>query len=477
MRTHPSVVAIVFLLAIGPGALTGIGATTALHFPAGDVHAPRAAVSPAATAPHPFAFVSNFEDHALDGWHAINGTASVVAVPNYHGEPSLSSTKGTTAFQTDIATRNFSLGNSALSFQADLDFGAGGVGIVGLFGPGNALVAFVGVSGTGAVGVVFAGSSLTSYANITTVPNGTAQPDGWVSLLANVYTSTAPNGSVVWLMDVFVDRTDVAAATGVSVPLAGTYRGAIIETLCYTMYYSNIVYTTNKIASAIPGYNNMDGYGQGSGLNVQLLPKYTTLSASMLLSNWSVPQADILSFQINAMNRIGATKNTCTGFYQLGVDLNPGGRIAPWFVPNNNCVAYYFNSNNTPRVGNGFVTPAGSHLTLKIIESSSTHTIVFQITDLAVTGANHTLTATIPYNGTPFYAAYTQMEWQPCCSKSPIGSYFFNGTLSRMTIVGGNVSAATPLNADYMIPYALDVPPSWCYEYYNVAVTGYDQVG
>jgi hypothetical protein len=73
----------------------------------------------------------------------------------------------------------------------------------------------------------------------------------------------------------------------------------------------------------------MEGYGQGSGLVVGLLPAYSNLTAQMNLHSWSVPQNDILSFQINAMNLTGTTVSTCHGFFQLGVDLDPLGRIAP----------------------------------------------------------------------------------------------------------------------------------------------------
>ena len=33
------------------------------------------------------------------------------------------------------------------------------------------------------------------------------------------------------------------------------------------------------------------------------------------------------------------------------------------------------------------------------------------------------------------------------------------------------------LPASYMLPYALDVPPSWNYGFYNVPAAGYAQVG
>ena len=42
------------------------------------------------------------------------------------------------------------------------------------------------------------------------------------------------------------------------------------------------------------------------------------------------------------MNYIGTVDSTCHGFFQLGVDLDPGGYIAPGTVPGTNCVAHYF---------------------------------------------------------------------------------------------------------------------------------------
>jgi hypothetical protein len=189
-----------------------------------------------------------------------------------------------------------------------------------------------------------------------------------------------------------------------------------------------------------------------------------------------VPQAGILGTQINAMNRVGTTVSTCRGFYQLGVDLDPGGRIAPWYVPGFNCVATYFATNST-RSNGGFVTPAGSHLGLSITDNAVPHSIVFRIVDYSVHGANRYWNATIPYVGTDFFGAYTQLEWQPCCSKYPIGSYFYNGSFSHLRIVGGNVTAPMSLPASYMIPFALDVPTSWNFGYYDAATASYSQIG
>jgi hypothetical protein len=52
----------------------------------------------------------------------------------------------------------------------------------------------------------------------------------------------------------------------------------------------------------------------------------------MVLGSWNVPETGILSFQINAINCYGATYYSCVGFFQLGMDIDPDGHIAPWYV-------------------------------------------------------------------------------------------------------------------------------------------------
>jgi hypothetical protein len=461
---------VVAVLAMGPFFGAGVGAVATSPSVSSVFHAPLTHATFAPSGTGTFEFVSNFEDHVLDGWHQTVGTASVVTSPNYNGEPALSSTPSTAGVQVDHATQNFITGLPALSFESDLYYAGNGTGFVGLYGPSGP-VAVVGVSG-GAT--VWAGPSPSHLTRIEAIPTGTAQPAGWVSLMAIVQGFATSSGTA-WSMLVYVDRTDVVAGN-VSVPLASGYLGGLIETTHGTMDYTNGIFSTYQIPITIPGYNNMDGYGQGSGLLVSLLPKYTTLSSEMVLSNWTIPQDGILSFQINAMNRAGTTLSTCQGFYQLGLDLDAHGHIAPWFVPDDNCVAHYFDSNNTPSSNPGFLTPPGSKILLTITDNTSASTIFFQVQDLSVSGANRTLNATISYNGGAFFGAYTQVEWQPCCSSHPISSYFLNGTLQNLRITGGNLTSPMDLPASYMLPFALDVPPSWNFNYYQSGSAGYNQV-
>ena len=419
-----------------------------------------------------FAFVSNFEDLKMDGWQAIQGSASIVTSPSYNGEPALQSKASGMSAQTDVASQGFVTGDSFLSFQAEMHVGKG-TGWIGL-GSGSTAVAVIGLHGN----QIWAGGNPAAATMIGSVPSPTVQPTGWVYLSANVYAVTSPNGKTTnWYMDVYADRTDQAIATGVSVPGAGTYTDAWISTTSGTVDYTNVVVTTYQIPITIPGYNNMDGYGQGSGLLVKLLPAFTTLSASMTLTSWNIPQTGILSFQINAMNWYGTTRSSCVGFFQLGIDLDPNGNIAPWYVPGVNCFAHYFLNSSNPAVGNGFPSPAGSHLTLSITDNVSAGMIDFLIVDHSVKGADRTWFAAVPYTGTEFYGTYTQMEWQPCCSVYPIQDYYSNTTLDHMAISGGNLTTAMPLGSSYMLPFTLDMPPSWNINYYIDSENGYNQVG
>jgi hypothetical protein len=438
----------------------------------GAVRSPHVAPS-AATTGTPFAAVTNFEDLHLDGWSPVLGTATITTTVEYEGEPSLASTGLPTSGQIDRTSRHFVTGDAALSFQVAIDYAAGGTGFVGLSAHGSP-VAVVGVGN----GSVWAGATPGSATSVATIPtSGTAQPSGWVVLMVNVNsTHPAAPQSWPWLMSVYVDRTDVAASTSILLPGAGNYTGAFIDTTHGTLYYTNLIFTTYQIPITVPGYNNMDGYGQGSALLVSLLPAFTTLSANLTLSNWSVPQGGILGTQINAMNRVGTTVSTCRGFFQLGVDLNPNGKIAPWYVPGVNCVATYFATNSTSSNG-GFHTPVGSRLGLSITDNRASNSITFRIVDYSVTGADRYWNATIAYVGSEFFGAYTQLEWQPCCSSHPIASYFFNGTFSHLRIDGGNVTAPRSLSASYMLPFVLDAPPSWNFGYYDATTASYSQVG
>lgn len=425
---------------------------------------PRSA--PVASTTGAFAFVSNFESGTLEGWVSVQGKSpAVVGYPNYYGEPALKSS-ATGGPQVDEATQGFVVGDQFVSFQVAM-LTNNGAGFFGLFGPSGP-VAVVGVVG----GYVVAGTSPSNVVKIEPVPQNTAYPAGWVYIAANVYNASTPsNPSAGWVMQVFVDRTDQVAAT-ISVPQAASYRGAIIYTQSSTVYYTDIVVSSYEIPIYVPGYNNMMGYGQGSGLLMNLLPAFYNLSALMVLKSWSTPQEGILSFQINAMNYYGTTRSSCVGFFQLGVDLDPNGTIAPWYVPGKNCIAHYFISSQSPAIQPGVPTPAGTVLALSIVYLQAQGEIVFTIRDL---NTSTTYTATIPYSGTPFYGAYTQLEFQPCCNLYPIDQYRVNAQLLQMQIVTLS-GQRVMLPASYMLPFSLDAPPTWSFTYYSNQQAGYQQL-
>ena len=408
-----------------------------------------------ATIPGAFSFVSNFEDYQLDGWMSVAGAKpSITSTTTYSGEPALVSTATPSTPQVDIAKQGFITGDTFVSFQVAMD-AATGSGLFGLGKQGNP-VAVVGVSN----GNVVAGGSIGSLQVIEPVPTGTAYPTGWVYLTANVTTS-----GDVWVMNVFADGTLNTAGT-VDVPAASTYTDAIIETTSQSVLYTDIAVASTTIPIYLPGYNNMEGYGQGSGLEVALTPAFDQLTAEMTLNSWYTPQVGILSFQINAMNYVGTTVSTCVGFFQLGVDLEPGGTIAPWYVPGTNCYANYFPPQQLIH------TPPGSHLFFSIYDNTLSKIINFTIID-ATNG--DVFKATIPYTGSYFFGTYTQVEFQPCCNKYPIQDYKLSGSLSglQITLPDGKTGG---LSASYMIPFNLDTPPSWDFTYYQGSTYSYGQI-
>ncbi len=430
-------------------------------------HPPIPRAAPLASTAGAFAFVSNFEPGSPQVWATVSGSQpKVVHEPNYFGEPSLESTATRTAPQVDEANQGFIAGDQFISIQVAM-YTKNGTGFFGLYGPSGP-VAVVGVDQN----YIVAGPTPQTAQRVEPLPSTAAYPSGWVYITANIYNASKPTSpNAGWVMEVFVDQTDNVAAN-ISVPDAGQYLGAIIYTEASTVYYTDIVASTYEIPIYLPGYNNMMGYGQGSGLLVNLLPAFYNLSALMVLRSWSTPQQGILSFQINAMNYYGTTRSTCVGFFQLGVDLDPNGTIAPWYVPGKNCFAHYFISSQNPAVQPGVPTPPNTVLSLSIVYMEAQSQIVFTIRDL---NTSATYTAAIPYNGTPFYGSYTQLEFQPCCNLYPIGDYKVDASLLQMTIVTLNGQTLS-LPASYMLPFTLDAPSTWSFTYYNNASSGYQQI-
>jgi len=319
-------------------------------------------------------------------------------------------------------------------------------------------------------GEVVAGKNIKNTVNVEPVPTDNAYPKGWVYLIANVNLT----GTSASVMQVYVDRTDVIAAN-VSVPNVGQYTGALIETTAGGVFYTDIIVSTYQLGITTPGYNNMDGYGQGSALLVNQLLAYYNLTAQMTLQSWSVPQSNILSFQINAMNSTGTKESTCAGFFQLGVDLNANGTIAPWYVPGINCKPYYSWPTQSGGPGRkGISSPQGTKLTLSIVWDSGLQSLTFKIVDDSTSSVFET---TIPYYGGAFYSTYTQIEFQPCCANFPISSYMLDGSIYHMQITTVKASSIQQLSSSYMLPFSLDTPPSWTLTYYQDSIAGYVQTG
>ncbi len=421
-----------------------------------NVHSPLSpAVSATPALKGTFAFVSNFESMTLEGWQSVQGAAPrVVTTVEYFGEPSLLSSTSQ-GKQIDYTQKSFVTGDAYVSFQVAIDATPNSVAYFGLGSSETQFVALVGVKGD----FVVAGSNPSSASVIEPIPGGTAYPTGWVYLTANVFK----NSSGAFVMQVYVDQTE-AINSNVTVPQAQSYIGALVETTRGSAYFTDIVVSTYEIGITIPGYNNMEGYGQGSALNVKLLPSYVSLSALMKVNSWSVPQNNILSFQINAMNSTGTLRSTCRGFFQLGVDINKDGRLAPWYVPGVNCKPYYFTTLK------GISTPPGTLLNLTISEAPTT--LTFYIDDM---NTSQVFTQAIAYNGNPFYSTYTQMEFQPCCAKYAISDYQLEGSIFGMHIITTTGQTET-LKANYMLPFELDAPPTWNLNYYVGSMSGYNEV-
>ena len=415
--------------------------------------------------PGGFAFVSNFEDGTMDGWTSVSGSASVSTSTAYYGEPSLQLAVGKS--EPGIVSHGLPGAQGALSFQVAMNAGTS-AGYLTLADSNGAAVMAVGVSN----GNVVAGPTPDSAQVVEPVPTGTAYPSGWVYLTGNL-VNVSTKASASWELQFFVDRTDVVAAS-LAVPRAGSSTGIRLLTTSGTVYFTNVIVTTGQIPIYFPGYNNMMGYGQGSGLVVQLLPAYTTVRAEMTLHSWDAPQAGILSFQINALNLYGTTRSSCVGFYQLGIDLNPDGMIAPWWVNGRNCIAHYFQHSMNAHILPGLASPKETHLVLTITDNGSNHSIDFQIVDTSVAPVAY-FNASVPYSGTAFYGMYTQMEWQPCCSAFPISQYELSATLYHMQLTDAT-GATVPLKSDYMVPFILDAPPSWSLGYYDDTNLGYGQL-
>lgn len=412
-----------------------------------------------------FAFVSNFESLSLGPWHKVSGKSpSVVVSPNYSGEPVLKSTASSTSNQSDYATKGIEKSISYIWFQVAIDYSSLSSTSKGYFGLGSSGTDFVAVVGV-QDGNVVAGGNLSTLQVIEPIPTGTAYPPGWVLIsgwIMNDFDSSST-------MRLFVDRSDVITANSVLIPNVDSYTGALITTTKGTVYYTNIVLQTIQDPSNDPGFTySQMGYGEGSGGNIQYLPFFSNLTAQMTLYNWSVPQNNLLSFQMNAMNMSGAKASTCSGFFQLGVDFNKKGHIAPWYVNGTlggECEAHYFDGFG------GVSSPSPTNLVLSIVWDSASSQVVFKIVDETT---SQTFEQTIPYLGGAFYAVNTQLEFDT--AKNSPSDYKMQGSFFDFQITPVGSASPQYVNSTYMLPYFVNSPPTWDPTFFNNGIFGYNQI-
>lgn len=414
-----------------------------------------------------FAFVSEFTSgggYANYGWSVISGSSAptITDTPNYYGEPSLNVTNGTTLFSNN----NVTTGDQSVSFQFAIDASTGNGSFIITNASGGEVVS---VSVWGNNVFVRSGGSPANG----TAPAGLVTDSGWTLVTGNLFNYSGGNGTG-WRLQVFVDKT-ISVFANISAPKGYSYGGIELSSSRGNVFFTNVIFSSYKMAVFLPGYNNMEGYGQGSGFIVNLLGPFTILHANFILYNWSVPRYSTLSFQINAMNLSAAENQTAKGFFQLGVDLDPNGKIAPWYVGGNNAIAIYFKNYASPDFMPGFVTPAGTVLGLTIQYLTLEKKVLFQIIDYNVSGKARYWNTTVRYSGPDFYSAYTQLE-TGSMGQADIAQYHFNGTMFNLTY-GSDISAMTPFDNSYMLPFAVDTPSTWSLTYYSNNIYGYHQIG
>lgn len=395
----------------------------------------------------------------------VSGTSnpSITNDPNYYGEPSLSVPGGTSVFSGKDVIK----GDSAVSFQFAVDAN-GSKGIFEITSSDGGYVASISII-EGNVNV----STFSSDGILASETSGNLSgANTWTLVSGNLFNYNNSSGSG-WRLQLFVDNTSYVFAN-ISAPIGYSYDGIEMASSNGTTYFTNIIFSTYRMSLFLPGYNNMEGYGQGSGAVVKLLNPFYVLHANFILYNWSVERYSTLSFQINAMNLYGAEHQTSKGFFQLGIDLDPNGKIAPWYVANNNAIAVYFSNHPSPDFMPGFQTPNGTVLGLTIQYDPHTGLIEFQIVDYSVNNQYRYWNTSVAYDGSPFYAAYTQIETSAMNSTQMVG-YRFNGSMYNLSY-GSNESTMIQFNSSYMLPFSIDAPSIWSLTYYDDSTAGYLQM-
>ncbi|MEM0141146.1 MAG: hypothetical protein QXN66_03810 [Thermoplasmatales archaeon] len=407
-----------------------------------------------------FAFVSIFStamNYTSYGWKLLSGDQPLITTTKqFNGQPALELPQGSEV----RTTRYFTPGDRLLSFQFALS-DAGGTGVFSIVNDSSENLVSISIHGET---VQVTSGNLSSNATVLPSVN---QSDGWVFIQGTMFVNLSRNDGT-WFLEMFSGST-ASPLMNVSIGNISTYAGIKIVSLDGTTYFSNIIFTSDPLVTYQPGYNSMEGYGQGSGDPAQLLGPFTIMHANVVVYNWSSATFAALSLQINALNYEASINPTAQGFFQVGVDLDPAGSLAPWYVGGSNAVAIYFPNNLNPDFMPGFSSPNGTRLSFTIQYLTSKHIVRLQIIDYSVSKQFEFWNATVEYQGSPFYAAYTQLELS--ASSSPDG-YSCSYLVYNMTY-GNSPSAMQPFPPDYELPYSLNSLPNWYMSPYNDTINGY----
>ncbi|MEM0126843.1 MAG: hypothetical protein QXW29_02360 [Thermoplasmatales archaeon] len=409
-----------------------------------------------------FAFVSMFSErsnYSSSGWKLISGDQPVVSSSQmFEGQPSLFLSNG-----SEIASaRSFPAGDRLLSFQFIVKIRSG----IFVFSIVNSsLKSILSISlGSESLSVISGNEIKRIWIK------GDASGSGGWDLIQGTAFENISSGNDSWNLQLFSEGNDVPL-TNMSIRNMSSYSGLTAFVLNGSAYLSDVIFTSDPIALYLPGYNFMEGYGQGSGEIAQLLGPFTILHANIILYNWSSTSFGAMSLQINALNYSASLNPTARGFFQVGVDLDPAGSIAPWYVGGNNAVAVYFPNFYNPDFMPGFQSPNGTRLSLSVEYLTAKHLVLMQVIDYSVGRQFEFWNASVQYSGPPFYSAYTQLELSSSASPDGYSGHFLVYNITY----GNSLESMQPFSPDYELPYSINAPSNWYISPYNFTVNGYSE--
>ncbi|MEM0128371.1 MAG: hypothetical protein QXO03_04720 [Thermoplasmatales archaeon] len=409
-----------------------------------------------------FAFVSIFSvgsNYSSLGWKLTSGDQPVVTSSKMSGgQPSLFLPQG-----SEIASsRSFPPGDRLLSFQFAVKAWSG-----------TFVFSIVNSSLQNILSISLQAASLSAISGNETkrigIQGSAAESGGWLLIQGTTFENiSTSNGS--WNLELFSGGNDVPLAN-ISIRDMSSYSGLTVSSLNGSAYLSDVIFTSDPIALTLPGYNIMEGYGQGSGDIAQLLGPFTVLRADIILYNWSSASFGAMSLQINALNYSASLNPTAKGFFQVGIDLDPAGSIAPWYVSGTNAIAVYFPNFYNPDFMPGIQSPNGTRLSLSIEYLTARHLVLMQVIDYSVGRQFEFWNASVQYSGPPFYSAYTQLELSSSVSPDKYSGHFLIYNITY----GNSLESMQPFAPDYELPYSINAPSNWHIGPYNFTINGYSE--